>query len=184
MLPATIVALAALALRSPAHGFVPDTDRYVSLYRGEDLLVGRLDKEGHFNELERFGINQTERGVYRFNTPYGLLNGRRVPEPVYEFRYGRLVPGTMRKGNFTPDPAGKSVRFADYHYRPDARPIWNLPGYFRCVYPIRCSDKPAAALAGATIIVGEPISKTDRQHRMQELLDERRRIRERGDKIP
>ncbi|OWK41792.1 hypothetical protein FRUB_03870 [Fimbriiglobus ruber] len=42
-----------------------------------------------------------------------------------------LIPGEIRPlGQFVPEVGGKIIRFADYRYNPEAKPIWNLPGKF------------------------------------------------------
>ena len=49
----------------------------------------------------------------------------------------------MNSGKFVPDEGGRIIKFSDYHYSPFARPIWNLPGYFRPV-AVKPADKPPA----------------------------------------
>ena len=182
---------ASLAVPSPPYGFIADTDRFVTIGKTFDgshyCLIGRFDAAGHFNERSRIELHPPLYSVHG-SGPLGarVTDGSwGKPESVYEFRYGKLVPGTIRWGHFTPGPNGKSIRFENYrYYGYGTREIWNLPGYFRLVTPLGQSREPAAALAGATVIVGEPISKTDRERRIQQLMDEKRRAMEPRHKAP
>ena len=40
-----------------------------------------------------------------------------------------------QEGRFVPDKGGTTIPFTDYKFGPWARPIWNLPGYFRPAKP-------------------------------------------------
>jgi hypothetical protein len=56
---------------------------------------------------------------------------------VYEFRSGKLIPGTIQAwGKFLPEEGGEIIRCSDYRYRPFAPQIWNLPGRFEPVKPM------------------------------------------------
>lgn len=166
----------------PACGFVSDTERYVEFNRDIYHLFGRLDEFGHFNELGRIELTQMPEATSRSFPANILIDGWFKPVFVYEFRYGRLIPGTMHRGEFTPDLDGKPIRFADYRCTSADRPIWNLPGYFRPVYPLSRWGELSAALAGATIIAGTPLAKTNRELFMQWADAEVNRIKARKEK--
>ena len=173
MLPAAMLMLASLAVPHPAYNFIADTDRLVSFFRayGERryYVTGRFDAEGRFIENRRYEVYPP---IYVFTgsgdeTIEHLSFSRRGSNAVYEFRSGKLVPGTIDWGQFTPDPNGKPIRFADYQYSPIAKVIWNLPGYFRDVRPLTPKDAPDAALSGAASTAGRALTLTHMQLSIQ-----------------
>src|SRR5262249_33357830 len=90
--------------------FVPNTDRYVTIERGDIELLGKLDSDGYFLESARF----SRHGFASAGTkPSVLINGN--PGPAYEYRSGRLIKGVIRAdGNFVPDIGSKVILFKDY----------------------------------------------------------------------
>jgi hypothetical protein len=113
---------------SVTYVFKPDTDHFVSFLRGQFYLTGKLDSHGEFHFHSAF----------RVNAPRSIGNiparGLGTIGPVYEFRSGVLIPGEMLiDGRFIPEVGGKIILFADYVYTPEARYIWNLPGWFEPV---------------------------------------------------
>lgn len=118
--------------------FVEDTSRPVAIFRGDFVMLGRLDKHGEFQfeskhpksspsfpEWRKIAINPP--------TPAG--------KKVYELRSGRLIKGEIRDdGSFVPDLKSKVTEFRDYEYSPSAIPIYNLPGRF--VEPKKRPTKP------------------------------------------
>jgi hypothetical protein len=108
--------------------FVRDTDRVVAIKRGGDLLIGKLDADGNFlQEKVRPGA-----GLGPSSWPPPIINMTFLgPEPVYEYRSGRLIKGELNAdGNVVPEVGSKVIRFEDYRYSTGVR-IWNLPGYFK-----------------------------------------------------
>ena len=137
------VAVALLGVSLPSYGFIADSDRFVQFVRGQTYLYGRLDEHGHFNEYSRRERSPNALGYIGSGN---IHDGRLLsnsPGPVYELRYRRLIPGTLRDGEFTPDPDGKPMRFADYRYHGDTtQPIWNLPGIVGR-FVVDCGDSEA-----------------------------------------
>ena len=112
--------------------FVPNTERTVGVFGDGFTTYGRLDGDGDFHP---FTTRKT--GVYsgRVSADVYINGGNWTPSPVYEFRSGILVPGTMRVGGkFVPTPDGNIIRFADYKYTPGTPRIYNLPGYFQLIW--------------------------------------------------
>lgn len=109
--------------------FVPNVTRTVGIMKGGFTLIGNLDKNGVFVETSR------NNWVHSSGPAYLLLNGGELnPQPVYEYRGGTLVPGTMRcGGDFVPAKDGETIHLDTYVYHPKAVRIWNLPGYFKLV---------------------------------------------------
>ena len=103
--------------------FVPDVSRLVGIYRGDLLLVGRLDAAGNFLQTERY-----KRGE--------------APKRAYEYRSEMLFRGVLdAEGHFVPEAGSKIIRFQEYKYDPDGPPIWNLPGRFVKRSTIEASEK-------------------------------------------
>ena len=94
------------------------------------LSVGRLNEEGVFKETKRLPYRN---GVLIYSGhPFTLLTVYASKSVVYELQKKTLVPGRLsEKCEFTPDPKGKPIPFAEYQYTPGDPPIWNLPGEFR-----------------------------------------------------
>lgn len=109
--------------------FVSDVTRTVGISKDGFTLIGNLDKNGVFIETSRNNF------ILSSGPAYLLLNsGELNPQPVYEYRGGSLVPGTMRcGGDFVPTKDGEAIHFDKYIYHPNAVRIWNLPGYFKLV---------------------------------------------------
>ncbi|HEX4613102.1 MAG TPA: hypothetical protein VH092_33245 [Urbifossiella sp.] len=114
---------------APAYRFVPNTDRWVQVARGETILLGKLDAAGNLEETGRRRVGEpVMSGPARWYYPINFV-GR--PKKAYEYRSGVLVPGELHPdGNFVPTVGGAIMRFDDYRYSPGATPIWNLPGTF------------------------------------------------------
>jgi hypothetical protein len=111
----------------PEYEFIPAVDRWVSINRGDDLLIGKLDKNGDFNQAFRYPLNAPLSGGLPPTTR--LTNGS--PRKAYEYRSGGLIPGTLSDTGFVPEIDAKVISFPAYRYSPSAPPIWNLPGFFR-----------------------------------------------------
>lgn len=114
--------------------YVENTGRWVGVFRGEWLLIGKLDKDGEFVHEYRAGRDEP---LFGGLPGFVLLNGGGTKSrKAFEFRHGTLTPGELRKdGAFVPEVGGKIIAFADYTYTPDAPRIWNLPGGFVPVEP-------------------------------------------------
>jgi hypothetical protein len=112
----------------PKYRFVEDTSREVAVYRGEFVLLGKLDRYGEFQLESKNLKNSTSLPQWRqiaINppTPAG--------KKVYEFRSGRLIKGEIKDdGSFVPDLGSKVIEFKDYTYDPEGIQIYNLPGRF------------------------------------------------------
>ena len=112
--------------------FVPNTDHEYGLVRNvagvKWLLIGKFDPAGNFLDSERQNRNEI---WFAGSRAVDLRNCFGTVKQVYEFRSGVLIPGTiLLDGNFVPEVGGNIIRFSDYKYSPDARLIWNLPGWF------------------------------------------------------
>ena len=113
---------------SEEYDYVRDTNRYVSLERGETMSIRKLDATGNFDPDPRFH-NLNVHGGLSSCPPYTLLNPRK--EQVYEYRSGQLILGEIDKGgNFVPRVDSKVIAFKDYHYTEGSLRIYNLPGYY------------------------------------------------------
>src|SRR6478735_3317497 len=81
--------------------FVPDTDRWVCVYRKKWQLIGKLDANGDFIDKYKYSKGAGLSLVPRFT----VINhfGQR-PRTVYEFRSGSLIKGQMTSiGDFIPE---------------------------------------------------------------------------------
>jgi hypothetical protein len=117
------------------YGFFPDqTIRYRHLV-AQWTCLGTLDAKGTFipdmtTINSKFGI---------IGGPSNLVEAKTPNEKVYEYRTGILVPMTINdKNKLIPEVGGKIIDFKDYHYSPNARHIYNLPGRF-----VLKKDEPA-----------------------------------------
>lgn len=109
--------------------FVENTDRWVSIVRGEWFLIGKLDKSGDF--IHEFKFKTSDSTSAGIPVATSLNSTGPNSKKVFEFRSGMLIPGEIRKeGNFVPEAGGKMIEFKDYKYSPSEIPIWNLPGRF------------------------------------------------------
>jgi hypothetical protein len=135
------VAVALFSLRSAAPSFLrgaPAPSEYVFVHYGEKTAVayqwgiwvygGTLSESGKFQ--------YTEKVFYpRWMPPFSHIQRPPAipfltPTKVYEYRSGRLIPGTMMaEGEFVPEQGGREISLERYRPRDD-RMIWNLPGYF------------------------------------------------------
>lgn len=106
--------------------YIEDVARNVAIIRGDLTLLGQIDTNG------KFTVKHTlENGFYSGPILEILNSGTAGSQRVYEYRSGRLVPGTMKhKGDFIPELNGTIVSFSAYKYSTDAPRIWNLPGTF------------------------------------------------------
>jgi hypothetical protein len=112
---------------------------YGAIDNTEGCAVGYLDGHGEFvpdRDIPSFpGLCPA---WYWYSKKYPLYNASRGPfiEPVYEYRAGMLIPGTMGSSSFLATPGDvKIIPFEDYVYVPDTAPesswrIYNLPGRF------------------------------------------------------
>lgn len=111
---------------------------WVAHVRGRTLELGRLNDAGDFlpeYDLPPIRLAQPwadsrrllpgERQLLYYNLPKS-----EDKEPIYEYRSGRLLQGTLLKnGTFVPDADSKVLDFGDYKPAdPKARRIYNLPG--------------------------------------------------------
>jgi hypothetical protein len=119
---------------------------------GEVMELGHLSDEGEF--VPDYGLpvfpyvkvkardadqNGTGRSMYYTLPVVGRVYGNNNikvgedAEGVYEYRSGRLIPGTLQKtGNFVPDVGSKVIDFKEYDPDPPRkRRIYNLPGVLR-----------------------------------------------------
>lgn len=111
------------------YDFVPDTDRWVAIAWGNAMSIGKLDSNGTFLP-EKAWVNLNRSDETAGAPAYTIINapGRKN---VYEYRFGRLIPGDIDKeGNFVPHLDDRVIDFKDYRYRPDGPQIYNLPGRF------------------------------------------------------
>ena len=119
---------------------------------GDDVEFGHLSDEGEFfpdpdlPSISRAGIRTPIKddpfGVPRYYTvphppwdrgPKQEGQKESDPEPVYEFRSGRLIKGMLQAtGNFVPELGSKVTDFKDYDPN-ERRRIYNLPGVLRPV---------------------------------------------------
>ena len=119
---------------------------------GDVLEFGHLSDEGEFfpdpdlPSISRAGIRTPIKddpfGVPRYYTvphppwdrgPKQEGQKESDPEPVYEFRSGRLIKGMLQAtGNFVPELGSKVTDFKDYDPN-ERRRIYNLPGVLRPV---------------------------------------------------
>jgi hypothetical protein len=114
--------------------FVRDTDRWVGLYRGGTIYIGKLDADGKFHDSVRIDHNKRYSGMEREGKKYALISWPELDRlrPAYEYRAGTLVKGVINSdGVFVPDPEAPAIPFWQYKYSPTAPPIWNLPGTFQ-----------------------------------------------------
>lgn len=102
-----------------------------TLYRDGQLYFGTADARGEFlpsGDLERQDglaplISDSRLCNRRLLNPVHATSG-----PVYEYRSGRLVPGSFDEdGYFIPELGGTTIAFDQYVPGPTARPIYNLP---------------------------------------------------------
>jgi hypothetical protein len=114
---------------SQQYVFVQHLDRIVAVRRGFWVSYGQLNADG-----ELIADGKHHAGRREANLPYRLIANELTyeqPKACYELHSGRLIKGAMTKaGSFVPEEGSTVIRFEDYHYAPDALPIWNLPGYF------------------------------------------------------
>jgi len=115
-------------VQQPQYTFHEDTSREVAMYRGNTILIGRLDKYGELQiESKTFkdSITTPQFRNIAINLP---TNGKKV----YELRSGRLIKGEITEGgSFIPDLGTKVIDFKDYKYTPDGIQIYNLPGHYQ-----------------------------------------------------
>jgi hypothetical protein len=128
-----MVAIAA-GVASPAKAtdkkyvFVEDLTREVALYRGEFVLLGKLDKHGELQVESKNLKNSTSLPEWR---KIAINDATPPGKKTYELRSDRLIRGEIKEnGSFVPDLGVKIIEFKDYKYSPDAIPIYNLPGRF------------------------------------------------------
>ena len=130
LLCAAVAALKA-ALIYPLYVFVPATDRKVAVWQADATIsIGKFNANGSFTELSRKSC-----GSMQGPNDWSVASSSSLaPEPVYEYRSGTLLIGTMAAGGaFTPTPGAPAIPFADYRYTLSSPRIWNLPGYFYLV---------------------------------------------------
>jgi hypothetical protein len=107
-----------------------DLKRYIGNLREGQIILGNLDARGNFVPLPR--VKPIEVGQPFSGPAYTIINRPLKPnEPVYEYRSGVLIKGTLdTEGNFLPEVGSKVLPFKDYRYGKDAPRIYNLPGKF------------------------------------------------------
>ncbi len=146
MLTALTVVTAVTAVAAnepPQYVFVLDLGPIVGMRHGNLVYLGQLNEYGAFLE------DRTQKPYQHPSAPSSGVNTaksaellRRYPiinvsrkgeyvERVYEYRCGRLIPGTVSEfGPFVPETGGTIMAFKDYKYSETATRIYNLPGYF------------------------------------------------------
>ena len=158
-----------LLLSNVLFEYVPVADRRVSFFRDGYLVSGKLEPNGDFRaERRREGPVVFTSGPFTYE-PIG--NGSATPESVYEFRYGKLVPGhLLQGGEFVCERGATISSIQNYDPRSRSRRIWNLPGVFRPVFVSRRPDAHNAALAGAagvTRLAAVPVLTQEEKLRRQ-----------------
>jgi hypothetical protein len=108
---------------------------------GNVMEFGTLSSQGEFVPYKHLPV------IPRFNVPkhrsitdpdylkrpfvYNIPRDGKKTEPVYEYRSGRLIKGTLHAyGNFEPEVGSRVIRFKDYTL-PYGLRIYNLPGVIR-----------------------------------------------------
>lgn len=140
-LPKTLVVPVTTRTREPAvqYEFVPLSKMPYYQVCGDKVWPGWLCQGGYFeNMADPLPNTSACFGMSKASIPLLLLQGfqplMRSPNgnpEVYEYRFGKLIPGYLEKGLFIPDLGGKVISFADHTYNPQGRCIYNLPGFFR-----------------------------------------------------
>ncbi len=99
----------------------------VGMLRNGFTIFGELDRAGNFHPFRNVA-------PLKGNMPYSGPGYRRLNfplrenEPVYEFRSGRLIKGTLDKeGNFIPALENAVMEYKDYREGKDVPRIYNLP---------------------------------------------------------
>jgi hypothetical protein len=116
----------AVAAPAPAieYIFVPEPNK-----RAKHMWVdGRLDA-GTIDSTGEFHMTGHEDPPNDHYGPFVMYH----PKPIraYEFRSGKLVPGTlMPEGKFVPEPGAKVIWLEDYKPERGFVYIWNLPGTY------------------------------------------------------
>jgi hypothetical protein len=132
--------------------FKPDVARLIARIQHDQIVFGYLDAQGEFLRERRLppvppqpgddasvrsppSINsndETSKPLPPTSTWVVVINKARRPhEPVYEFRSGSLIAGTLdHDGNFVPEVDSEILAASKYRYSPTARRIYNLPGTF------------------------------------------------------
>jgi hypothetical protein len=119
----------------------PDALAPFLYWRGEGLYLGRFDRDGNVWPVEHVvGPSSHAQIQARYRLPavryLGMEKG-----PVYEYRAGRLVRGTMAGSRFVPEANRPVITVTDYR---DDVPIYNLPGKLvRAPGPARGAEPPA-----------------------------------------
>ncbi|WP_143393191.1 hypothetical protein [Fimbriiglobus ruber] len=110
--------------------YIAQTDRWAAINQDDCMLLGKLDKNGGFQQK-----NCYPRGVSLSAAPLFVVINEQYPDnyDAYEFRSGVLVPGKILPecGSFLPEIDGKIIEFQEYKHSKPPRPIWNLPGIFK-----------------------------------------------------
>ncbi|MFT3880040.1 MAG: hypothetical protein QM703_10325 [Gemmatales bacterium] len=93
------------------------------------LYYGDIDESGNFVPSVTINPINITRGYPKSSSidDKPFVSAYRDAEEVYEYRSFRLVPGTIRRGEFAPDISGKVIDFADYQSSKNTRRIYNLP---------------------------------------------------------
>ncbi len=125
--------------------FEQDLTRLVGIRRAGLDYVGRLDANGRFTPLpDIIAIDPSHPPVNKPN--YELINYPRTnptyewrggiyvrvipPEPVFEYRAGRVIAGHLDEtGNFTPSLSSK-VRSFNTSWSPGTPRVYNVPGRY------------------------------------------------------
>jgi hypothetical protein len=104
--------------KEPEYVYKEDLGRIVAMLKGGKVVYGQLDAAGNFLDVEALKPD------YVMNEP------QQANEPVYEFRSGTLIKGTLRKdGKFVPDEGSEIIDLKKYEVKERGPRIYNLPGY-------------------------------------------------------
>src|SRR2546430_2043016 len=100
-----VLDLRAAPAPTPQYVFISTAGQQVSMYQGQDWIMGELDADGNFT---RTTPHRTPRANFLRSPPGPVLSVRHDYDlesrvPAYEFRSGRLIRGVQEwDGTFVP----------------------------------------------------------------------------------
>jgi hypothetical protein len=130
---------------APEFVYKEDVRRLIARLQHDQIVFGYLDAQGEFRRDrhllpispppetdEVLPLPSPDNLVQPAAIPVAVINKPKRPdEPVYEFRSGSLIAGTLdHDGNFVPQVDSEILPASKYKYSPTARRIYNLPGTF------------------------------------------------------